>query len=119
VRGLRRQREQWQVLIPDHHERYIDWTTYEHNQRVIADNTNMRGGMAKGALRRGEALLPGLLRCAHCGRKLHVAYSGGRGGHTSRYLCKGAAANHGVSNWCIPSDRFVLIKRLLRRSWLS
>ncbi len=56
VRGHRREREHWQVLIHEHHEGYIDWPTYEHNQRVIADNTNMRGGMARGALRRGEAL---------------------------------------------------------------
>jgi excisionase family DNA binding protein len=100
VRGYRRQREQWQVLIYDHHEGYIDWSTYEHNQRVIADNTNMRGGMARGSLRRGEALVAGLLRCAHCGRKLHVAYSGSEG-NIPRYHCRGAAINHGTSNGCI------------------
>ena len=79
VRGHRREREDWQVLIVEHHEGYIDWDTYEHNQRVIADNTNMHGRLVRGALRRGEALLAGLLRCAHCGRKLHVAYSGSDG----------------------------------------
>ena len=100
VRGHRREREHWQVLIVDHHEGYIDWDTYEHNQRVIADNTNMRGGMARGALRRGEALLAGLLRCAHCGRKLHVAYSG-NDGNISRYHCRGAAINHGAEHTCI------------------
>jgi len=88
VRGHRRAQAHWQVLIQEHHEGYIDWHTYEHNQRVIADNTNMRGGMARGALRRGQALLAGLLRCAHCGRKLHVAYSGSDG-DTARYHCKG------------------------------
>ncbi|MBW8832372.1 MAG: recombinase zinc beta ribbon domain-containing protein [Burkholderiales bacterium] len=100
VRGHRRAQEHWQVLIQEHHEGYIDWHTYEHNQRVIADNTNMRGSMARGALRRGEALLAGLLRCAHCGRKLHVAYSGSDG-NTARYHCKGAAINHGLPNGCI------------------
>jgi excisionase family DNA binding protein len=100
VRGHRRDREHWQVLIHEHHDGYIDWPTYEHNQRVIADNTNMRGGMARGALRRGEALLAGLLRCAHCGRKLHVAYSGSDGS-VGRYHCKGAAINHGSSQRCI------------------
>jgi excisionase family DNA binding protein len=100
VRGHRRAREHWQVLIQEHHDGYIDWTTYEHNQRVIADNTNMRGAMARGALRRGEALLAGLLRCAHCGRKLHVAYGGSRG-TVARYHCKGAAINHGSPQGCI------------------
>jgi excisionase family DNA binding protein len=100
VRGHRRERERWQVLIQEHHDGYIDWPTYEHNQRVIADNTNMRGGMARGALRRGETLLAGLLRCAHCGRKLHVAYSGSDGS-VGRYHCKGAAINHGSPQKCI------------------
>lgn len=100
VHGYRRERERWQVLILSHHEGYIDWDAYERNQSVIADNTNMRGGMARGSLRRGEALLVGLLRCAHCGRKLHVACSG-RDGNTSRYHCKGAANNQGSPNKCI------------------
>jgi excisionase family DNA binding protein len=99
VRGNRREREDWQVLIVEHHEGYIEWDTYDHNQRVIADNTNMRGGMVRGAVRRGEALLAGLLRCAHCGRKLHVAYSGSDG-TVPRYHCRGAALNHG-SQMCI------------------
>ena len=99
-RGYRREREQWQVLITAHHEGYIDWETYEHNLRVIADNTNMKGEMVRGALRKGEALLAGLLRCGHCGRKLHVAYSG-KDGNTCRYHCRGAAINHGASGKCI------------------
>lgn len=100
VRGYRRSREDWQVLIEQHHEGYIDWATYEHNQRVIADNTNMRGSMVRGSLRRGEALLAGLLRCGHCARKLHIAYSGSDG-NTARYHCKGAAINHGSLQRCI------------------
>jgi DNA invertase Pin-like site-specific DNA recombinase len=100
VRGYRRSREDWQVLLMQHHEGYIDWPTYEHNQRVIADNTNMRGSMARGSLRRGEALLAGLLRCGHCARKLHIAYSGSDG-NCARYHCKGAAINHGLPERCI------------------
>jgi Recombinase zinc beta ribbon domain len=40
------------------------------------------------AIRAGQGLLVGLLRCGHCGRKLHVRYWGGTGTH-ARYLCKG------------------------------
>ncbi len=40
------------------------------------------------AIRAGQGLLVGLLRCGHCGRKLHVRYWGARGTH-ARYLCKG------------------------------
>ena len=61
---------------------------------MIADNATGKFGPARGAVRRGEALLAGLLRCGHCGRKLHVAYSG-KGGNTGRYHCRGSQINHG------------------------
>ena len=40
------------------------------------------------AIRAGQGLLVGLLRCGHCGRKLHVRYWGGTGTN-ARYVCKG------------------------------
>jgi hypothetical protein len=43
--------------------------------------------IGRGSIRRGEALLAGLLRC---GRKLKVAYSG-KGGPTQRYVCRGTS----------------------------
>ncbi|MDX8463933.1 zinc ribbon domain-containing protein, partial [Mesorhizobium humile] len=39
-------------------------------------------------------MLAGLLRCGHCGRKLHVAYSG-ENGSSGRYHCRGGQLNHG------------------------
>ena len=89
VRNRRRDPKAWDVLIKDHHDGYISWAEFETNQRVIADNANGRRFMSRGSLRRGEALLPGLFRCARCGRKLYVAY-GGKGGATQRYVCRGA-----------------------------
>jgi len=87
----------WDVLLKDHHEGYITWDEFERNQRVIADNATGKGtAMVKGAVRRGELLLAGLLRCGHCGRKLQVAYSGKIG----RYNCYGARMNHGTKR-CI------------------
>ena len=94
TRGFKKERKDWEVLIPNHHEGYVSWTDYERNLGLIADNTNGMVPMSKGALRRGEALLAGLLRCGHCGRKLHVAYSG-TGGNTGRYHCRGGHFNHG------------------------
>ena len=91
-RGLRRAPQEWDVLLRERHEGYISWDEFERNQRVIADNANRMGiGAVKGAVRRGELLLAGLLRCGHCGRKLHVFYSGDNG----RYQCYGARTNHG------------------------
>jgi hypothetical protein len=39
-------------------------------------------------VRRGHGLLVGLLRCARCGRKLHIRYWG-KHGTAARYLCSG------------------------------
>jgi excisionase family DNA binding protein len=96
VRGFRRIRSDWEVLINDHHEVYITWVEFERNQQLIADNANGKSFMSRGAIRRGEALLAGLFRCGHCGRKLHVAYSG-INGSAGRYHCRGSQMNHGGS----------------------
>ena len=94
VRGFRKERAAWEVLILDHHEGYIGWTDFERNQRLISDNANGKSFMSRGSVRRGQALLAGLLRCGHCGRKLHVAYSGADG-DVGRYHCRGGYLNHG------------------------
>jgi excisionase family DNA binding protein len=94
VRGFRKDRSAWEVLILDHHEGYIGWAEFERNQRLITDNANGKSYMSRGSVRRGEALLAGLLRCGHCGRKLHVAYSG-KNGSSGRYHCRGGHLNHG------------------------
>src|SRR5215831_9802282 len=81
--------EECRVFIRDHHVGYIDWATYEENQRMIRRNSvNWEGDESMAAIRAGQGLLVGLLRCGHCGRKLHVRYWGGRGTH-ARYLCRG------------------------------
>ena len=96
-RGVRRPLSECDVLIQDHHDGYISWEEFERNQRVIADNAMSKGSaVVKGAVRKGEVLLAGLLRCGHCGRKLHVHYSS----HIGRYTCYGARANHGTKR-CI------------------
>ena len=90
VRQLRRRREQWSVLILNHHEGYIDWDIYENNQKVITDNENARGGVVRGAIKKGDALLAGLLRCGHCGAKLLAQHP--RPG-VIRYQCSGYILN--------------------------
>jgi DNA invertase Pin-like site-specific DNA recombinase len=95
-RGLRRSRTEWDVLLKDQHEGYITWEEFERNQRVIADNATGKGSaIARGAARRGELILAGLLRCGHCGRKMYVGY-----GKSGRYYCQGAVVNHGTER-CI------------------
>ena len=99
TRGVRVERPEWDILIRDHHEGYIGWDAFERNQRLISDNANGKSWASRGAVRRGEALLAGLFRCGHCGRKLHVAY-GGTKGDVARYHCQGAFLNHGTKR-CI------------------
>jgi DNA invertase Pin-like site-specific DNA recombinase len=90
-------REDWGVVIRDHHPGYISWEEYLRNQDQLEANGGMRG--SSGAAKSGPALLAGLLRCGRCGRKIHVGYSG-TGGRVPRYHCRGAHINHG-STRCI------------------
>jgi len=92
LRGYRKDRSDWAVLLVDHHEGYLSWADYERNQRLIADNANGKGMMVRGAVRKGEALLVGLLRCGHCGRRLLVSYNGTKG-DIGRYHCDATRSN--------------------------
>ena len=81
--------DQVAVFLKEHHEGYVDWATYEENQRVIAKNLWRAEPVASvGAVRGGQGLLAGLLRCGHCGRKVYVRYCG-KSGTAAQYLCSG------------------------------
>lgn len=89
-RQRQRRREDWAVLILDHHEGYIDWDAYQSNQTMIAHNDNARGAAVRGSVKHGEALLAGLLRCGHCGAKLLAQYPAPG---AIRYQCSGYLLN--------------------------
>jgi DNA invertase Pin-like site-specific DNA recombinase len=76
-RNRRLPREEWSVLIPGHHEGFIDWPTWEGNQHMLS--SRMRARPAEN----GTALLAGLLRCGRCGRRLRAR----RGGTGGEYRC--------------------------------
>jgi excisionase family DNA binding protein len=84
IHGVARRRQEWEVLIRDHHDGYISWEDYDRNQKVIAGNANMKGTMVAGSVRKGGGLLVGLLRCGHCGRRLKVLHHARR---DTRYIC--------------------------------
>jgi len=103
TRGHARPQDQWEVVIPDHHEGYITWEEFMRNQQQIRSNAgwNARMGGPSGAARNGPALLAGLLRCARCGRALHVFYTPSkRDGPLPRYECSGDRA-HKLKRTCI------------------
>src|SRR6266700_7052356 len=93
LRKRRRQlpREEWEVLIPGHHQGFIDWDTYLANQQRIGANIRPQARQpGTGAIREGCALLQGLATCGQCGRKLAVFYRG-PAKTVPNYYCQGSA----------------------------
>jgi DNA invertase Pin-like site-specific DNA recombinase len=92
--GHMKERDQWTVLIRDHHEGFISWEQYERNQQLMDENNFMNWPESRKAGRGGHSLLTGLLRCGRCGRMMYTYYTGKNPGWC-RYLCRGAKITHG------------------------
>ena len=92
-------REEWSVLIPDHHPGFIDWATFEANTARLRQNWRAPRGFGGGAPREGSALLQGRLRCGKCGRLMQTGYSGTQG-NCPRYLCGRAKQLYGGEKGC-------------------
>jgi excisionase family DNA binding protein len=92
-------REEWTVLIPDHHPGFIDWATYEGNTARLRENWRAPRGFGGGAPREGAALLQGRLRCGKCSRMMQTGYSGTKG-NCPRYLCGRAKQLYGGEKGC-------------------
>ena len=90
-RSRRLPRDQWEVLIPDHHPGFTDWDTYQANQARIGTNIRPQARQpGTGAVREGCALLQGLATCGTCGRKLAIFYAG-PSRCVPNYYCQGSA----------------------------
>jgi DNA invertase Pin-like site-specific DNA recombinase len=107
-RSRRLPRDEWSVLIRDHHPGYIDWETYETNLLRIDTNTRPRAheaeaegtaGQAGRAVREGSALLQGLAVCGHCGRRLRTHYRGRDS--LPGYHCSGQTIANGRGEHCL------------------
>ena len=59
---------------------------------MMTNNAHL--GDRSGYVKRGSALLAGLLRCRRCGRKVMVAYTG-NGPFVLRYVCHRSALDNG------------------------
>jgi len=87
------------VFIPEHHEGYISWTTYEENlERMHRNAQGWEKDESVASVRAGHGLLVSMLRCGRCGRRLHVRYWG-KSGTAARYLCQGDFSAGG--SYCI------------------
>jgi len=62
------------VLIRDRLPAYITWEQYLANQEQLQQNRALKG--SRGAPRRGEALLAGLVVCEKCGHHMSTRYPG-------------------------------------------
>jgi len=110
-RTRRVSRSEWGVLLPNHHEGFISWDTYEANCARIATNMRPRAHEAGGAVREGAALLQGLATCGRCGRRLRVHYQGRK--PSPGYHCPGNTLVNGRAGYCFrvggaPIDRAVV-----------
>lgn len=77
--ACRQPHEAWEILLRDRLPAYITWDRYLANQERLQAN---RPRMASaGVPRNGEALVPGLVHCAECGRRLRTRYLDQRAPH--------------------------------------
>jgi DNA invertase Pin-like site-specific DNA recombinase len=64
--------EELPVLLKDRLPAYITWERFLTNQERLRQNRSLRD--SRGAPKRGEALLPGLVVCGKCGRRMSTRY---------------------------------------------
>ncbi|HEY2765740.1 MAG TPA: recombinase family protein [Pseudonocardiaceae bacterium] len=86
-------REQWAVLIRDHHEAYIDWDSFLVNEAKLAGNRTNAGARPP---REGVALCQGIVFCGCCGRAMSTRYAGGQ----PYYECARSRADHVATPEC-------------------
>lgn len=93
TRTRRVTREEWEVVIRDHHRGYISWETFEANRGRLAANRTNAGERPP---REGAALCQGILVCGACGRAMSTRYQGHRG----YYECSRSRADHVATPLC-------------------
>ncbi|UCD25268.1 MAG: recombinase family protein, partial [Gemmatimonadota bacterium] len=84
--------DQWTVLLRDRYPAYISWVQYEQHRAQLAENRSRHD--ARGAVRRGRALLTGMMVCGRCGARMMTRYAG----KASRpsYFCTASHTNYGA-----------------------
>jgi DNA invertase Pin-like site-specific DNA recombinase len=87
-------RDQWPVVIHDHHCGYITWDDYLANQARLAANLTNAGARPP---REGHALCQGIIVCGSCGRSMTTRYH--RNGHAA-YECSASRADQMATATC-------------------
>ncbi len=87
-------REEWPVVIHDHHRGYISWDDYLANHARLAANLTNAGARPP---REGHALCQGIMTCGSCGRPMSTRYH--RNGHAA-YECSASRADQMATATC-------------------
>jgi DNA invertase Pin-like site-specific DNA recombinase len=87
-------RQEWPVVIHDHHPGYICWDDYLANAARLAANTTNAGARPP---REGHALCQGIIGCGSCGRPMSTRYH--RNGHAA-YECSASRADQTATATC-------------------
>jgi DNA invertase Pin-like site-specific DNA recombinase len=112
---VRKAVDNWSVLLPDRHDGYVAWETFERIRAMIDKNAQGWRTPGTGAPKSGPAVLAGLLRCRRCGLMLTVRYTG-CDHNVLRYACRRGFLDNGEPR-CIsfggsPIDELVSLEVL-------
>jgi excisionase family DNA binding protein len=95
TRAQRVKRDDWPVVIYDHHDAYISYDQFVRNEERLQENVTMRSTGKHGPAREGAALLQGLVLCGHCGRRMSLSYGGSTRSRVYQYRCSRARGQQG------------------------
>lgn len=88
-------RDQWKVLIPDHHEGYISWQQHLDIQVKLAANRTETGARPP---REGAPICQGIIFCGSCGFPMGTRYR--RADGTADYVCMRARSDAVTTPGC-------------------
>jgi DNA invertase Pin-like site-specific DNA recombinase len=83
----------WPVCVRDAYPAYLTWDQFVRNQQTLRDNWFRAG--TRGAPRRGQALLQGIVRCGRCGGRMNVFYYSTKEKRAPGYGCVTAYVHGG------------------------
>jgi DNA invertase Pin-like site-specific DNA recombinase len=98
ARARTRPRDQWPVLLLDHHPAYVSWEEFMQTQDQLRQNWQRDG--SRGVAREGTALLQGIVWCGHCGRKMGVQHQATKEKRSPAYLCQLGHQQDGEDTIC-------------------
>lgn len=83
----------WPVCVRDAYPAYLTWEQFVANQQLLRDNWFRSG--TRGATRRGQALLQGIVRCGRCGGRMSMFYYSTKEKRAPGYGCVSGYMNGG------------------------